>query len=61
MLCDWQLWLWKEAKTGLFESFKLDSFHTEFIRRYGKGVIPMDKQGFVKWWHEQEGCEDFSR
>src|SRR5207244_3970214 len=27
MLCDWQLYLWNEERTRLFDNFKLDSFH----------------------------------
>lgn len=50
MLCDWQLWLWNEGKIGVFANFKLDSFHEEFVRKYGKEVIPADESGFANWW-----------
>lgn len=50
MLCDWQLWLWNEGKTEVFANFKLDSFHEEFVRKYGKDVIPADESGFANWW-----------
>jgi len=56
ILCDWQLWLWNEGRTCLFESFKLDAFHQQFVARYGKGVIPPDEDGFAKWWHAH--CPD---
>jgi hypothetical protein len=58
ILCDWQLWLWNEGKTGLFESFKLDAFHQEFVKRYDRGVIPPDEPGFIGWWHGQAGCQE---
>ncbi len=54
MLCDWQLWLWKEERTGLFDTFKLDSFHAEFVERVNAKhglIIPPEKQLFTKWWH----------
>jgi hypothetical protein len=50
MLCDWQLWLWKHGKTAVFANFKLDSFHEQFVERYGGGRIPMDEDGFASWW-----------
>jgi hypothetical protein len=50
MLCDWQLWLWYEGKTEVFANFKLDSFHEEFVKRFGRGVIPRDERGFADWW-----------
>ncbi len=54
MLCDWQLWLWKEEKTKVFDTFKLDSFHAEFVELVNARngfVIPSDKQRFTEWWH----------
>ena len=54
MLCDWQLWLWKEEKTKVFDTFKLDSFHAQFVELVNAGndlVIPSDKQRFTEWWH----------
>jgi len=55
MLCDWQLWLWREEKTAVFDTFKLDLFHDEFVEeinaRHGL-VIPTDKRGFMGWWHQ---------
>ena len=50
MLCDWQLWLWNEGRTAVFYNFKLDSFHQEFIERFGGGKIPADEAGFTQWW-----------
>ncbi|MEX2113461.1 MAG: hypothetical protein WD845_09760 [Pirellulales bacterium] len=50
MLCDWQLWLWNQRRTGVFANFKLDSFHQEFVKRFGRGVIPEDEPGFAQWW-----------
>ena len=50
MICDWQLWLWNEGRTGVFANFKLDSFHEEFVRKYGRGLLPADERGFAKWW-----------
>ena len=52
MLCDWQLWLWREGLTAVFANFKLDSFHEAFVKKFGKGVIPGDEEGFAHWWHE---------
>lgn len=54
MLCDWQLWLWKEEKTEVFDTFKLDSFHVNFIKQVNARrdhVIPIDKRSFTEWWH----------
>jgi len=50
MICDWQLWLWNEGLTGVFETFKPDEFHVQFVQRYGEGVIPSEPKGFVPWW-----------
>jgi hypothetical protein len=50
MLCDWQLWLWREGKTTVFETFKLDTFHERFVKKFGRGVIPADAGGFAQWW-----------
>lgn len=50
MLSDWQLWLWKHGKTEVFATFKVDSFHGTFIDRFGRGAIPMDEEGFARWW-----------
>jgi hypothetical protein len=51
MLCDWQLWLWREGLTAVFANFKLDSFHEAFTKKFGKGAIPADEAGFARWWH----------
>lgn len=54
MLCDWQMWLWRNERTEAFDNFKLDSFHSEFCQKVnslGKTSLPTDKQGFIKWWH----------
>lgn len=53
MLCDWQLWLWNEGKTEVFAMYKQDSFHEEFVTRYGRGVIPADREGFTAWWFSE--------
>jgi len=50
MICDWQLWLWHQGRTGVFEAFKPDEFHVQFIDRYGSEHIPVDLGGFVEWW-----------
>jgi hypothetical protein len=50
MLCDWQLWLWREGLTAVFANFKLDTFHEAFVKKFGKGVIPADEGGFAHWW-----------
>lgn len=50
MICDWQLWLWNERRTKVFAMYKQDSFHEEFVKRYGEGVIPTDRPGFTDWW-----------
>jgi len=52
MLCDWQLWLWREGLTAGFANFKLDSFHQAFVKKFGKGVIPAGEEGFAHWWHD---------
>lgn len=54
MLCDWQLWLWREEKTEVFDTFKLDAFHEDFVKRvndkYGQ-IIPAGKKQFADWWY----------
>jgi hypothetical protein len=50
MVCDWQLWLWREGKTAVFANFKLDSFHEAFVKKCGRGVVPADEAGFAGWW-----------
>ena len=50
IICDWQLWLWNEGRTGVFENFKPDLFHVHFAERYGRGVIPLERQAFIDWW-----------
>ncbi len=50
MICDWQLWLWREGKTAVFANFKLDSFHEAFVKKFGRGFIPADEAGFARWW-----------
>jgi hypothetical protein len=50
MICDWQLWLWRNGLTEVFASFKWDQFHDQFVRRYGRGVVPVTEQAFVRWW-----------
>jgi hypothetical protein len=50
MLCDWQLWLWREGRTAVFANFKVDSFHEAFVKKFGRGVIPADESGFARWW-----------
>lgn len=50
MLCDWQLWLWREGRTAVFANFKLDSFHEAFVKKFGMGIIPADEAGFARWW-----------
>lgn len=50
MLCDWQLWLWNEGLIPVFANFKLDSFHEEFVQRFGRGVVPTSEEGFADWW-----------
>ena len=34
----------------MFATFKLDSFHEEFVKQYGQGLIPADEVGFAEWW-----------
>lgn len=50
MLCDWHLWLWNAGKTAVFANFKLDSFHEEFVKAYGRGVVPATENEFTRWW-----------
>jgi hypothetical protein len=50
MLCDWQLWLWREGRTAVFANFKLDSFHEAFAKKFGRDVFPADEAGFARWW-----------
>ena len=54
MLCDWQLWLWKEESAEVFDTFKLDAFHADSVEkvnaRHGP-VVPEDKRAFTEWWH----------
>jgi hypothetical protein len=54
MLCDWQMWLWRNEKTAVFDNFKLDSFHSNFVQTVNSrngAILPADKQDFTKWWH----------
>ena len=53
VICDWQLALWAVGKTAVFASFKLDAFHEEFVRRYGRGLMPESQDGFSGWWLDQ--------
>jgi hypothetical protein len=50
MICDWQLWLWNKRRTAVFAMYKQDSFHEQFVARYGRGRIPADRTGFAEWW-----------
>jgi len=50
MICDWQLWLWHEGRTGVFEAFKPDEFHIQFVAKYGREIVPADRTDFIKWW-----------
>jgi hypothetical protein len=50
MICDWQLWLWRAGRTAVFATFKLDSFHEAFVKKFGRGVIPTDEAGFARRW-----------
>jgi hypothetical protein len=52
MLCDWQLWLWREGQTAVFANFKWDSFHDEFVKRYGRGLVPANEAEFTRWWFD---------
>jgi hypothetical protein len=51
MICDWQLWLWREGRTAVFATYKQDRFHERFVRAFGRGAIPTDEEGFARWWH----------
>jgi hypothetical protein len=57
IICDWQLWLWNDGKTALFDSFKLDDFHEQFVNKYGRDTVPLKEPAFISWWYQQEGCE----
>ena len=50
MICDWQMWLWREGRTAVFATFKLDSFHEAFVKKFGRGVISAEEAGFARWW-----------
>ena len=50
IICDWQLWLWHEGRTGVFENYKPDLFHVQFAEKYGRGVIPEEREEFISWW-----------
>jgi hypothetical protein len=54
MICDWQLSLWHTGATDVFATFKLDSFHTAFVDKYGAGVVPADEEGFAAWWFDTQ-------
>jgi hypothetical protein len=41
MICDWQLWLWREGLTGVFATYKQDSRHESFVKGHGRGVVPI--------------------
>ena len=57
IICDWQLWLWNNGNTALFDSFKLDAFHEQFVKKYGQDTVPLKEPAFISWWYQQEGCE----
>jgi hypothetical protein len=50
MICDWQLWLWANGRTAVFATFKLDSYHEQFVARYGRRVVPLGEEKFTEWW-----------
>ena len=54
MICDWQLSLWHTGATDVFAAFKLDSFHTTFVEKYGAGGVPTDEDGFADWWFARQ-------
>src|SRR5579859_2660975 len=53
MLSDWQLGLWYAERTRVFDTFKLDAFHEQFVQQYGHEQIPTDELGFARWWRNQ--------
>jgi hypothetical protein len=50
MICDWQLWLWREGQTSVFSTFVFDSRQEEFIIKFGRGGFPANESGFTRWW-----------
>ena len=50
MLCDWQLWLWTEGRTAIFDTFKVDSRHKAFVEKFLRHLKPDDEAGFAAWW-----------
>ncbi len=50
MIADWQLWLWREGRTAVFDSYKQDAFHQAFVNTFGRGVVPVEQEAFTTWW-----------
>jgi hypothetical protein len=56
ILSDWQLGLWLEGETGVFDLYPHNIHHRAFAHHCL--VIPHDAVEFVAWWHAQPGCRD---
>ena len=54
MLCDWQLGLWRDEQTDVFDLYPFDSHHRHFVNACSD--IPTGAVEFVGWWHAQPGC-----
>lgn len=59
MLSDWQLGLWMNGKTGTFDLFPYDTPYLKFLANCAgsSGAPPEGELAFVRWWHQQPGCE----
>ena len=59
MLSDWQLGLWMNGQTGYFDLFPYDALHRKFIADCAGdfGAPPEGALAFIRWWHQQPGCE----
>lgn len=55
MICDWQLSLWRQGRCSVFNTYKADQFHDDFVRLVNMDnrriVIPKTEEGFLAWWH----------
>ncbi len=57
ILCDWQLGLWYEGKTEVFDLFPIDTHHASFVSACS-AALPEGEAAFAQWWHAQPGCAD---
>ena len=59
MLSSWQLGLWMNGQTGLFDLFPYDAAQRKFLAECAQdfGAPPEGALAFSRWWHQQPGCD----